>query len=84
MLAEGRKSGRLITGNLNTRAAYTQGWVFEPTAKELQLFNSLQEQLCNKLYLLHVDPNKPLFLQINGSLKHGFGVMLFYLKPDFL
>ncbi len=84
MLAEGYKSGRLTTGNLNTRAAYTQGRVFEPTAKELQLFNSLQEQLYNKLYLLYINPNKPLFLQINGSLEHSFGVILFHLKPDFL
>jgi hypothetical protein len=83
MLAEGHKSGRLTTGNLNTRAAYTRGRVFEPTAEELQSFNSLQEQLCNKLHLSHVDPNKPLFLQIDGSLEHGFGVMLFHLKPDF-
>ena len=83
MLAEGRKSGRLTTGNPNARAAYTRGRVFEPTAEELQSFNSLQEQLCNKLHLSHVDPDKPLFLQIDGSLEHGFGVMLFHLKPDF-
>jgi hypothetical protein len=61
MLAEGHKSGCLITGNLNVRAAYTQGRVFEPTAEELQSFNSLQEQLCNKhgfgVMFFHLKPD---------------------------
>ena len=41
MLAEGRKSSRLPTGNTNARASYIKSQLFEPTLEELRAFEEL-------------------------------------------
>ncbi len=84
LLAQGRQTGRITTGNHNQRLAYTRGTHFEPTEEEKAAFRELQNVLCTKLSLHHVDPDKPLFLQIDGSLERGFGVMAFHLKDDYI
>src|SRR6266699_443434 len=33
--------------------------------------------------LYHLDPDRQLFLQIDGSIECGFGVMVYHLKRDF-
>lgn len=82
MLAKARKTGRIPTGNKNKRQAFTRSATFDPTPEELKSFKDLQTFLCDKLRLYHMDPRKKLFLQIDGSLQRGFGVMLFQLKAD--
>lgn len=79
LLTEGRNTGK--TDNPGARASYTRSKTFEPTEAELQSFNALQSYLCTRLRLSHVHPDRTLFLQIDGSLEHGFGVVVFHLKP---
>jgi len=70
-----------VNGNLGKRAAYTKTTIIDdPTPEEILAFNRLQNVICNKLTIYHLNPNKRLFLQIDGSLEPGSGVMAFHLK----
>lgn len=80
LLAEGRKTGRLVVGNRGKRQHYTESTRFEPTEKESQSFADLQHFVRDNLRLYHVDHHKPLFLQVDGSLQRGLGVMAFHLQ----
>lgn len=82
MLAEGRKAGRVVPGQLNKRQAYTRSAAFEPTRTEKASFQALQEAVANDTFLSHQHPDKTLFLQVDGSKERGFGVMLFHLKDN--
>jgi hypothetical protein len=79
LLAEGRKTGKITTSG--TRSSYAKSRSFTSTPEERKAFDSLQEHLCKRLRLAHCDPNRVLFLQIDGSLERGFGVVAFHLKP---
>lgn len=83
LLAKGREAGKLVTGNMGKRAAYTSQTTFEPSPEELKSFEDLQEFVTNQLRLYHHCPDRRLFLQIDGSLERGFGVMLFHLKREY-
>jgi RNase H-like domain found in reverse transcriptase/Reverse transcriptase (RNA-dependent DNA polymerase)/Chromo (CHRromatin Organisation MOdifier) domain/Integrase zinc binding domain len=83
LLAKGRAEGRVVTGNPQRRQAYTRSTYYEPTAAEKASFDAIQNAICNETTLAHHDPDKSLFLQIDGSLERGFGVMVFHLKTDF-
>lgn len=77
MLAEGRKEGKVTLGNPNKRAAFCKNTSFVPTAAELESFKALQESICaDPTILIHFNPDRQLFLQVDGSLERGFGVML--------
>lgn len=84
LLAEGRKDGRLAIGNPNKRAAFCRNTSFTPTAAETESFNALQENICSEpTILIHFNPDRQLFLQVDGSLERGFGVMLFHVKHGY-
>ncbi len=84
MLAEGRQKGRIVNGNLSKRLAYTNSArLLDPTPAELASFQELQKTICEKLMLYHPNPDKQLFLQIDGSLERGFGIMVYHLKDGF-
>lgn len=80
LLAAGRASGRVQAGNKSKRLAYTSSTLFEPTSDEIASFDALQSYVCTKLRLYHMTPDKTLFLQVDGSLQRGFGVMVYHLK----
>lgn len=84
LLAEGRAAGRLPVGNVPKRLNYTTSTIFSPTTEERAAFDALQEFVCKRLRLFHMDPHKQLFIQVDGSLQHGFGVMVFHLKDGFV
>jgi hypothetical protein len=86
LLAEGRKSGKIEAGNKGKRATYCQKTTYEPTTEELSSFEAVQEAICreNPTILYHHDPNRRLFIQVDGSLERGFGVMVFHCKEGFI
>ena len=81
LLAQGRKSGQLETGNQGKRVAYCSRTSFEPTAAEKASFEAIQQTICkeNPTILCHFNPYKTLFLQVDGCLERGFGVMAYHL-----
>ena len=67
LLAQGRKEGRVVDNNLNKRKAYTRTTFYEPTEQERIAFKALQESIATGQMLLHLDPQRRLFLQVDGS-----------------
>ncbi|KAL8377036.1 hypothetical protein RB595_007933 [Gaeumannomyces hyphopodioides] len=41
-------------------------------------------KLTKRLRLYHADPDRTLYLQVDGSLERGFGVMLYHLKEGYV
>jgi hypothetical protein len=85
LLAQGRKEGKLAVGNQGKRANYCAKTTFEPTDAEKLSFESIQKVICaeNPSILYHFNPDKPLFLQVDGCLERGFGVMVYHLRDGY-
>ena len=72
------------TNTPGKRQAYTRSTVItKPTPIELKSFKELQAAICQGLCVFYYNPNKRLFLQINGSLERRFGVMLYHVKEEY-
>ncbi|KAK0754930.1 hypothetical protein B0T18DRAFT_425237 [Schizothecium vesticola] len=52
---------------------------FKPTAKEIEAFEILQDQLTRPAHLVHWNPERRTFIKID-AYQRGIGVMIFYLK----
>src|SRR6266566_1220483 len=83
MFAKGYEERRVVIKNPVKRTAYISLVRFKPTLRELALFQKLQRVICEKLILYHLDSDRQLFLQIDGFIERGFGVMVYHLKRDF-
>jgi hypothetical protein len=59
---------------------YTSSVKFEPTDREKESFQIIQEQLTKNL--THHNPLGPTFVKIDASRKRGFRGMLFHIKGD--
>lgn len=82
-LAAGREEGKLEVGKKAKWLNYCKTTFFEPSKEEKESFQSLQSAICDgDTILYHFDPDKILFVQVDASLKRGFGVMLFHVKDD--
>jgi hypothetical protein len=83
LLAKGRAEGRVINGNPQKRLAYTRSTYYEPTPEESLSFKELQAAVCQQISLAHFNPDSKLFLQIDGSIARGFGVMVFHTQEGY-
>ncbi|EAQ86812.1 hypothetical protein CHGG_08065 [Chaetomium globosum CBS 148.51] len=85
LLAQGRENGQLVSGNQGKRANYCAKTTFEPSEAERLSFDSIQKVICaeNPSILYHFDPDKPLFLQVDGCLERGCGVMVFHVQDGY-
>lgn len=84
LLAEGRKIGRVVTGNKNKRMSYTRNTTFEPTEQEKTSFAALQAEIASGRVVFHHDPEKKLFCQLDASLERGFACYLFHLVDGYV
>ena len=66
------------------RAYSSKTRVQHPTAEELASFDALQAVLAKPSYLVHPDPKRQLFIDLDASKEFGFGAMLYYVKEAFL
>ena len=85
MLAQGRKTGSIEANNPSKRINYYARTKFKPTAIETESFKAIQEVIYggNPTILHHFNPDKQLFLQIDGCLERGFGVMAYHTRDDY-
>src|SRR5437773_3927924 len=83
LLAEGRKEGKVVIGNRSKRQAFTRSKTYEPTEAELFAFQAIKDQIATGRMLHHHDPARRLFIQLDGSLQYGFGVMAFHLRDGY-
>lgn len=86
LLAIGRKDGKVVNGKPSQRAAYCRSTFYEPVTEETKSFEAVQEMICNEnpTILSHFDPDKTLYLNVDGCLERGFGVMVFHTKDGFV
>ena len=56
--------------------------LLNPTEAERLSFKSLQELLSTPTYLVHFDPNRRLYADIDASKAFGFGVVVYHVKDD--
>ena len=52
------------------------------TNQETESFKSLQEALSRPSLLVHFDPNRPLWIDLDASREWGFGVQIFHVKEN--
>ena len=84
---QNRKTELLRHGPIadNARRAYSSKTrVQNPTKAELTSFRSLQQLLSQPSFLVHVNTQRQLFINLNASKEFGIEAMLYYVKKPFL
>ena len=56
--------------------------MLNPTARELAFFKTIQDLLLCPSYLVHLNPECQIFIDLDGSKKFGFGAMIYHLKGN--
>lgn len=74
LLSQAPKSGN------PRRSSASKTRIYDPTARELALFRSIQELLSCPSYLVHPDPERQMFIDLDASKEFGFGAMIYPLK----
>lgn len=65
----------------NARCSYSSCTTFQdPTPQELAAYEKLQAALSKKQYLVHFDPGRQLYVDIDASKERGMGAMISHLK----
>lgn len=69
--------GRQAMGSGKSRRAKTSSIALdEPTDQELLAFKHLQDQFRKPSILVHFDPEKPLYVDLDASKVYGFGAII--------
>ncbi|VTT76585.1 unnamed protein product [Fusarium fujikuroi] len=84
LLAEGRRTDKIVDGNRGKRKSYTKNTYYDPTPAEKIAFQTIQEQIASGRGLVHLDPKKRLFLQLDASIQRGFGAVLYHVKDGYI
>ena len=53
-----------------------------PTPAELESFKALQDLLANPQYLVHFDPTRRLYADVDASKAFGIGAVVYHVKDD--
>ena len=64
------------------RKNYSKTTKVSPTSEEIEAFEVLQRALTTETYLHHYDANRQLYIDLDGSKKYGFGVMVYHVRGD--
>lgn len=64
------------------RRNYSKGTIIVPTEEELESFRVLQKSLTTETYLHHFNPDRQLYIDLDGSKRYGFGAMIYHVKGD--
>lgn len=56
--------------------------VLNLTARKLAFFKTIQDLLSCLLYLVHPDPERQIFIDLDASKEFGFGAMVYHLKKN--
>lgn len=62
------------------RKTYTSKMKLLLTRKEEASFEALQKALGETSILIHFNPKRVLWIDLDGSKEHGFGIMIFHLR----
>lgn len=56
--------------------------VLDPTPSELESFEALQSHFRKPSFLHHLDPCRPLFVDVDFSKQYGHGTILYHVLGD--
>jgi hypothetical protein len=56
--------------------------ITDPTEAELVSFREIQEALSSPTYLVHHNPARTLYIDVDSSKEFGIGVMVYHVKED--
>jgi len=54
----------------------------EPTEKEEKAFKTLQELFSKPTFLVHFNPRRQLYVDLDASKRYGFSAMVYYIEGD--
>ena len=55
---------------------------YEPTASEVKSFQDLKQAFSRPTFLVHFDPDRQLFIDLDASKAWGFAAMVYHVKKD--
>ena len=58
--------------------------LFKPTIEEVNTFNTLQADFIKPSFLVHFQSNYKLYINLNTSKKKEIGIIVYYIKGDFI
>lgn len=70
-----------LAGNAR-RSYFSRTSLKDPTLKQLAAYQKLQAALSKKQYLVHFNPARQLYIDIDASKERGMGAMIFHLKTS--
>ena len=69
------------TSKRQARCSYsTRMLVNQPSQAELAVFATIQNEFRRHTFLIHFNPARQLYINIDASKEHGFGAMIYHLK----
>lgn len=66
----------------HTRKRHSGSSFYEPTEAELQAFKDLQEAFSSPTFLVHFDPSRRLYIDLDASKEWGFAAMIYHVIGD--
>jgi hypothetical protein len=69
-------------GGRRERKRYAENRRVEPTADLQQAFDSIQQCIAKNTKLIHHDPRRPLYIEVDASKQWGFGVFVYHVMGD--
>lgn len=66
------------------RVAWTKTTQVEPSPTMLDSYTQLQAAFSKSTILIHRDPSRPPYVDVNASKKPGFGAMIYHVRRDLL
>lgn len=55
---------------------------YDPSQAEINSFNDLKQAFAKPTFLVHFDPARPLFIDLDASKAWGFAAMIYHVKGD--
>ena len=83
-LLQRRKTALLQSAPVSghARKHYARITLFEPTAEEVDAFNTLQADFAEPSFLAHFQSNRKLYIDLDASKEKGIGAMVYHVKGD--
>jgi hypothetical protein len=67
----------------NRRKKFTNAnAVLSPSVAETNAFNTLQARLSQPTYLVHFNPSRRLYIDVDASKSYGFGSLIYHVKDE--
>ena len=66
----------------HTRKRQSGASFYEPTESEVKAFRDLQEAFSSPTFLIHFDPSRRLYIDLDASKEWGFAAMIYHVIGD--